>query len=79
MSLKLYRPTPDGLEPHPVEHKTWRSQLRSRRWQAAELSNPEVRPTSNRVGVLMWVGLAALTFVIILVGYGLNIWTLPPA
>lgn len=79
MSLKLYRPTPDGLEPHPVEHKTWRSQLRSRRWKPAPLANTELRPTSNRVGVLMWVGLAALTFVIIVFGYGLGIWTLPPA
>lgn len=78
MSLKLYRPSPDGLEPNPVELRTWRSRLRSRRWNPAPLSNPEIKPTSARVGVLFWVGLAALTFVIIVGGYGLGIWTLPP-
>ena len=79
MSLKLYRPGPDGLEPNPVEQRTWRSNLRSRRWKPGELANTEMQPTSSRAGVLFWIGLAALTFVIIVVGYGLNIWTLPPA
>ena len=79
MSLKLYRPTPDGqLEPNPVELRTWRSRLGSRRWNAAPLSNPEMEPTSSRLGVLFWVSLAALTFVVLLVGYGTGIWTLPP-
>jgi hypothetical protein len=78
MSLKLYRPTPDGqLEPNPVELRTWRSRLGSRRWNPAPLSNPEMRPTSARLGVLFWVSLAALTFVILVVGYGLRFWTLP--
>ena len=78
MSLKLYRPTPTGLEPSPVEQRTWRSRLRSRRWNPAPLSNPEMQPTSARLGVLFWVALAALTFVVIVVGYGLNVWTMPP-
>jgi hypothetical protein len=77
MSLKLYRPSPDGLEPNPVELRTWRSRLRSRRWNAAPLSNPELAPTSSRVAVLFWVGLATFTFVILLLGYGLNIWRMP--
>jgi hypothetical protein len=77
MSLKLYRPSPDGLEPNPVELRTWRSRLRSRRWNAAPLSNPELKPTSNRLAVLFWLILAALTFVGLLVGYGLNIWRVP--
>ena len=78
MSLKLYRPTPDGqLEPNPVEQRTWRTGLRSRRWKAAPLGNPELRPTSARMGVLFWASLGALTFVILVVGYGLRIWTLP--
>ena len=79
MSLKLYRPTPNGLEPNPVEHRTWRSGLRSRRWKPAPLANTTLEPTSSRVGVLFWISLAVLTFVIIVVGYGLNVWTLPPA
>ena len=78
VSLKLYRPTPTGLEPSPVEQRTWRSRLRSRRWNAAALSNPEMQPTSARLAVLFWVALAALTFVVIVVGYGLNVWTMPP-
>ena len=77
MTLKMYRPSPDGLEPSPVEQKTWRSRLRSRRWNAAPLSNPELAPTSNRQAVLFWVGLATATFFILLIGYGLNIWRMP--
>lgn len=77
MSLKLYRPSPDGLEPSPVEQRTWRSRLRSRRWNPAALSNPEMKPTSSRLAVLFWVVLAAATFFLILVGYTLNIWTMP--
>ncbi len=75
MSLKLYRPTPDGqLEPNPVEVRTWRSQLRSRRWRPPALENTELQPTSNRVAVLFWIGLAALTFVMLVVGYGIGFW-----
>jgi len=77
MSLKLYRPSPDGLEPNPVELRTWRSRLRSRRWNPAPLTNPEIKPTSARVGVLFWLILAALTFAIIVFGYGLGIWEMP--
>ena len=77
MTLKLYRPGPDGLEPSPVEQRTWRSRLRSRRWDPAPLSNPELQPTSNRLAVLFWVGLATATFFILLLGYGLNIWRMP--
>jgi hypothetical protein len=76
MSLKLYRQSPDGLEPNPVEQRTWRTRLLSRRWNPAPLSNPELKPTSARVGVLFWVGLAALTFAILVGGYGLGIWRL---
>jgi hypothetical protein len=75
MSLKLYRPTPDGqLEPNPVELRTWRSRLRSRRWNPAPLANPELKPTSARLGILFWVGLAALTFILLVLGYGTGFW-----
>jgi hypothetical protein len=78
MSLKLYRPAPDGqLEPNPVEQRTWRSRLRSRRWDPAPLGNPELQPTSARLGLLFWLSLALLTFVILVVGYGLRVWTMP--
>jgi hypothetical protein len=76
VSLKLYRPTPGGLEPAPVEQRTWRSRLRSRRWKPAKLANPEMQPTSSRLAVAFWIVLAALTFAIIFVGYGVGLWHL---
>jgi cytochrome b561 len=74
MSLKTYRPGPGGLEPNPVQVQTWCNRLRSRRWKAAPLSNPEMEPTSSRMAVAFWIGLALLTFVILLFGYGIGIW-----
>lgn len=76
MSLKLYRPSPDGLEPNPVEVTSWRSRLRSRRWKPAALDNPELAPTSQRLAVIFWLALALLTFVTVLVGYGVGLWHL---
>jgi hypothetical protein len=76
VSLKLYRPTPGGLEPAPVEQRTWRSRLRSRRWKPAQLANPELQPTSSRLAVAFWIVLAVLTFAIIFIGYGVGIWHL---
>lgn len=75
MSLRLYRPSPDGLEPNPVEVRSWRSRLRSRRWRPAALENPEIEPTSGRLAVLFWVGLGLLTFMTLVFGYGLGIWS----
>jgi hypothetical protein len=75
LSLKLYRPTPRGLEPNPVEQRTWRSRLVSRRWKPGAISNPELAPTSNRVAVLFWVVLAVITFTVLVIGYGTRFWT----
>jgi hypothetical protein len=77
MSLRLHRPGPDGLEPTPVEVRTWRSRLRSRRWNPAALDNPEFAPTSQRLAVIFWLALTLVTFVTILVGYGVGLWHLP--
>lgn len=74
MSMKLYRPGPDGLEANPVEVRNWRRRLRSRRWQPASLDNPEIEPTSSGMAVLFWVVLAVLTFVTLIVGYGIGFW-----
>ena len=74
MSLKLYRPGPDGLEPNPAAQRSWRGRLGSRRWGPPPLENTDLQPTSNRVAVLFWVFLAALTFVLIVVGYGSGFW-----
>jgi hypothetical protein len=76
MSLKLYRPDPDGgLEPTPVQTGDYRLQLRSRRWKSAQLKNPEVEQTDPRIAVLFIAGMAALTFVIMIVGYGSGFWS----
>ena len=72
--LKLYRPVPGGLEPSPVEQKNWRGRLRSRRWAPAALENPEARPVGPLGGILFFGGLALLTLIVLLVGYGTRFW-----
>jgi len=74
MTLKQYRPTSEGLEPSPVETRNWRGRLRSRRWDAAELRNPDVEHVSPAMGVLFFLGLALATFVLLLLGYGTGFW-----
>ncbi len=83
MTLQLHRPDgKGGLEPEPVTETDYRRQLRSPRWGAAvpggrlpRLRNPEMNPTSVARSVMFWVALAGLTFLIIVVGYGLGIWS----
>ncbi len=76
MTLKLYRPDPDGgLEPAPVKTGDYRRQLRSRRWKAAPLSNPEVEQTDPRIAVLFVALLGVLTLVVMVVGYGSGFWS----
>jgi hypothetical protein len=85
MSLQLHRPDgKGGIEPRPVRETNWRRQLQSRRWglgrrdgKLPELSNPEMNPTSTALAVLFWIGLGALTFVLLVVGYGTGFWHLP--
>ena len=35
------------------------------------------RPTSRLISLGMWLGLAVATFVILVLGYGLGIWSFP--
>jgi hypothetical protein len=74
VSLKLYRPAPGGLEPSPVEQKTWRGRLRSTRWNAAALANPEAREAGPGSAILLFGGLAILTFVLLVLGYASGFW-----
>jgi hypothetical protein len=84
MSLQLHRPDgKGGLEPRPVVERDWRNQLSSTRWGAAldkgrlpGLTNPEMNPTSVRRSVAAWLGLAILTFVALVAGYGTGFWSL---
>ncbi len=74
----MYRPGPEGgLEAGAPEVEDYRDQLRSRRWDAAPLENPEVEKTDPRIAVGALVLLAVVTFVIIVIGYGAGLWSLP--
>ena len=85
MSLQLHRPDEGGtLKPEPGTTPDYRDQLRSPRWGAAlgggrlpALKNPEMRPTSRFVAVIFWLGLAAATFVLLVLGYGIGLWHFP--
>lgn len=82
MTLQLHRPDGEGgLEPRPVTDQDWQNQLRSPRWGATlrrgrlpALKNPEMNPTSTARSILFWVSLAALTFVVLVVGYQTGFW-----
>ena len=86
MSLQLHRRDDEGgLEPQPSE-PDWQAQLRSPRWGSGlrrrrlpDLKNPEMNPTSRFMSVLFWLGLAVLTFVLLVAGYGTGFWDLRPA
>jgi hypothetical protein len=85
MSLQLHRPDEHGvLKPEPGAAPDYREQLRSPRWGAAlpggrlpGMKNPEMRPTSRVVAVMFWLGLAAATFLLLVVGYGIGLWHFP--
>jgi hypothetical protein len=85
MSLQLHRPDERGvLKPEPGAAPDYREQLRSPRWGLAlrgsrlpAFRNPEMRPTSRFVAVMFWVSLAAATFVLLVVGYGIGFWQFP--
>ncbi len=74
MSLKLYRPGPGGLEPSPAVKEDYRTRLRSRRWNLPALRNPEAEPVTALGAILLLGGLAVLTFVILVAGYGSGFW-----
>jgi hypothetical protein len=82
MSLQLHRPDGQGgLERRTVADQNWRRQLRSARWGTSlsgdhlpDLSNVEMNPTRTLVSIGFWLGLGALTFVLLLVGYGTGFW-----
>ncbi len=84
MSLQLHRPDGKGsLEPRRVEDRNWRNQLKSPRWGVSlrgghlpDLDNPEMNPTSSARSVLFWLVLGALTFGVLVVGYGTGFWQL---
>ena len=82
MSLQLHRPDgKGGVEPRTVNEPNWRRSLQERRWGISRrsgrlpaLENVEMNPTSTAVAVLFWLGLGALTFVLLVAGYGTGFW-----
>ena len=82
MTLKLHRPDGEGgLEPRSVMDGSWRDELRSPRWGSGlgrnrlpDLKNSEMNPTSTLRSVLFWLGLAVLTFALLVAGYGTGFW-----
>ena len=83
MTLQLHKPDGrGGLVPTPPPGKSrgktrtedWRASLRSGRWRAAPLRNSEMNPTSTFAAAAFWVCLAAMTFVLLLWGYGSHFW-----
>jgi len=87
MSLQLHHPDDRGvMQPEPGPAPDYRDQLRSPRWGAARrggrlpaMGNPEMRPTSRLVAVGFWLGLAFVTFALVVLGYGTGFWQFPPA
>jgi hypothetical protein len=85
MSLQLHRPDgKGGLEVRTGEDQEWRSGLRSTRWGASlkggklpAMKNTEMNPASTARSVALWVGLALVTFALIVAGYSAGLWSLP--
>jgi hypothetical protein len=83
MSLQLHRPDGrGGIEPRGPSEQNWRRSLQERRWgmnrrggQLPDMKNPEMNPTSSWMAVLFWLGLGALTFVVLVVGYATKFWS----
>jgi hypothetical protein len=85
MSLQLHRPDgKGGLEVRTAADEDHRDLLRSPRWGSSlrggklpALANSEMNPTSTARAALFWAVLGVITFVVIVVGYGvLHIWSL---
>jgi len=74
VSLKLHRPTSEGLVPTPVHEENWRRRLRASRWSPAPLENPEATEVSGGSGILLFGGLALLTFLLIVGGSLIGLW-----
>jgi hypothetical protein len=73
--VTLYRPAAQGgLEPVARDDADYRDRLRSRRWGAAPLENPEVERTDPRIAVAFVVALCVVTFVLLVTGYATGFW-----
>jgi len=69
-------PEPSGSRVARRPTGDYRDELRSRRWDAAPLRNPEVEKTDPRIVVAAILLLCVITLVVIVVGYGSGFWSL---
>ena len=83
MTLQLHERDQEGELKARQSEPDWQAQLRSPRWggglrrkRLPDLKNPEMNPTSRFMSVLFWLGLAAVTFVLLVVGYKTGFWVL---
>jgi hypothetical protein len=74
MTLQHYRPGQDGALEPVEEPEDYRTQLRSRRWNAAPLENTEVETTNPWIAVLAITVVSVITFVVLVLGYGSGFW-----
>ena len=75
MTLQLHRPdSQGGLRSNPQSGRDWREGLKARRWRVAAMRNTEMNPTPTSLAVIFWAALGALTFVLLLLGYGSHFW-----
>ena len=82
MSLQLHRPDGrGGVEEHTTRGDEWRRSLLSPRWGSSrrshklpDLKNPEMNPAPTMLSVLFWLSLGAVTFVLLVAGYGSGFW-----
>jgi hypothetical protein len=64
-----------GLEPASDQVADYRDQLKSSRWNAAPLENPEAEKSDPRYVVLGVVILSAITLAVLVLGYGSGFWS----
>ena len=73
--MKLHRPDADGnLAPSSATVDDYRTQLRSRRWDAAPLKDNEVDLPDKRLAVIGVALVSVLTFLVIVLGYAIGYW-----
>ena len=71
----MYPPSPEeSLEAASKPSADYRDQLRSRRWNAAPLENPEVEKTDPRIAVAGILVLSAFTLIALVAGYASGFW-----
>lgn len=74
--------TPDTTKVQGTDETDYRDQLRNPRWGKAikggrlpVMANSEMNPTSTGRALAFWLALGIITFLIIVAGYTVNLWS----